>query len=159
MDIDLPAAQGIALLLLLGFVMVAAEVFVPGMILGLIGGLCLFAGVAWSYAAYGIAAGTLVLTGVALVGSLAFIVYLRTFPKTFIGRQVINKTAISQNEESFSADLLGQTGEALTVLRPSGTARIAGRRVDVLAEGNFINAHEPIMVIRIENNHLVVRKA
>ena len=35
-------------------------------------------------------------------------------------------------------DLLGQSGTALTNLRPSGTATIAGRRVDVVTEGGMI---------------------
>lgn len=158
MDTALPAYQGIAVLLLIGFIMVSAEVFVPGMILGMIGGLCLIAGVGWSYAAYGLGTGTMVLTGVGLFGSLAFIAYMKTFPRTFLGRQFINTSAMPGVVENLPSELLGKTGEALTALRPSGTARIEGRRTDVLAEGSFIDPHETVTVIRIEKNYLVVRK-
>jgi membrane-bound serine protease (ClpP class) len=55
--------------------------------------------------------------------------------------------------------LLGKTGETLTMLRPAGTARIDGRRYDVLAEGSFIEPHASIVVVRVEGNNLVVRKS
>jgi membrane-bound serine protease (ClpP class) len=54
--------------------------------------------------------------------------------------------------------LLGHSGTALTVLRPAGTAKIEGRRVDVIAEGNFIEAGAPITVVRVEGNRVTVRR-
>jgi membrane-bound serine protease (ClpP class) len=159
MDFSDSATQGISVLLLIGFLMIAAEVFVPGMILGMLGALCLLAAVSWTYAAYGLGAGTMVLAGVSIVGTLAFVGYMAAFPKTFIGRQIINSDAQSSPANTPELALLGKTGESLTMLRPSGTARIEGRRLDVLAEGAFIEPHSQIIVVRVEGNHLVVRKA
>lgn len=159
MDFTETATQGIAVLLFIGFLMIAAEVFVPGMILGLLGGLCWLAAIAWSYAEYGLAVGTMVLAGVSIIGTLAFVGYMAAFPKTFLGRQIINKDAQNTPANIPETELLGMTGEALTMLRPAGTARFDGKRHDVLAESSFIEAGSRIVVIRVEGNHLVVRKA
>jgi membrane-bound serine protease (ClpP class) len=159
MDFSESATQGIAVLILIGFLMIAAEVFVPGMILGFLGTLCWIAAVSWAYASYGLAAGTMVLAGVSIAGTLAFIGYMAAFPKTFIGRQIINKDAQSTPANIPELTMLGKKGESLTTLRPAGTARIDGRRHDVIAEGSFIEPHSPIIVVRVEGNNLVVRKA
>ena len=54
-------------------------------------------------------------------------------------------------------DLVGQTGLALTGLRPSGTAEIDGRRVDVVSEGPFVDAGASVEVVRSRGAVVVVR--
>jgi len=56
------------------------------------------------------------------------------------------------------APLLGQTGVALTDLRPSGLAEFAGRRVDVVSEGDYIRAGDPVEVTGDERYRRVVRR-
>jgi membrane-bound serine protease (ClpP class) len=51
------------------------------------------------------------------------------------------------------------TGVALTDLRPSGIATIAGERVDVVSEGEHIAEGESIEVVRDEGYRHVVRRA
>ena len=53
---------------------------------------------------------------------------------------------------------VGDTGIALTPLRPAGTARIGERRVDVVAEGEFVERDAGIIVIACEGARIVVRK-
>ncbi len=50
----------------------------------------------------------------------------------------------------------GQTGTAASFLRPAGIASIAGRRVDVLTEGEFITQGTPIRVVRVEGARVFV---
>lgn len=52
---------------------------------------------------------------------------------------------------------LGKTGTALTPLRPSGTAEVFGKRLDVVTEGEFIPAGTAIEVIRVEGTRVIVR--
>lgn len=54
------------------------------------------------------------------------------------------------------AHLAGQQGHALTPLRPAGAAMIGDARVDVVAQGRFIEANTPIKVILVEGNRVVV---
>jgi membrane-bound serine protease (ClpP class) len=53
---------------------------------------------------------------------------------------------------------LGRTGTALSPLRPAGVADIDGLRVDVVSDGDFIEAGTAIEVTRVEGNRVVVRK-
>ena len=48
--------------------------------------------------------------------------------------------------------LLGQTGQAVTALRPSGTAEIGGRRIDVVATGQFVPAGTAVEVVRVRGS-------
>lgn len=45
----------------------------------------------------------------------------------------------------------------MTTLRPSGTAVINGKRVDVVSEGAFIEAGQVIKVVAVEGLRVVVR--
>ena len=56
------------------------------------------------------------------------------------------------------ADLIGQTGVALTMLRPSGKAEIHGNPVDVMSEGSFIPEGTAIQVVECVGKWVVVRK-
>ena len=49
-------------------------------------------------------------------------------------------------------ELIGQTGEAVTDLRPSGTAIVAGRRLDVVTEGEYIMRGTRVRIISIQGN-------
>lgn len=52
--------------------------------------------------------------------------------------------------------LVGQSGVALTDLRPSGAALLDGRRTDVLTEGEFIKRGTAVQVIRVDGSSVVV---
>jgi membrane-bound serine protease (ClpP class) len=53
---------------------------------------------------------------------------------------------------------LGQRGTAASPLRPAGLAHLAGERVDVVSDGEFIDAGAPLEVIRVDGNRIVVRR-
>lgn len=55
------------------------------------------------------------------------------------------------------AQLVGHEGTTETALRPVGTVRIDGRRIDALAEGEMIEAGMPITVVAAYDNQLKVR--
>ncbi|MCZ7646711.1 MAG: hypothetical protein M5U26_15730 [Planctomycetota bacterium] len=54
---------------------------------------------------------------------------------------------------------LGETGEALTDLRPSGAVRFADRRVEVVTEGKWIERGSRVQVIRVHGNVVTVEPA
>ena len=56
------------------------------------------------------------------------------------------------------ADLVGQTGTALTTLRPSGTVDVGGQRVDVVSEGPFVAPGATVEVVRSRGSVVVVRE-
>ena len=69
-------------------------------------------------------------------------------------------TADSAVEAQAKAALLvGKTGTAITPLRPAGTAEVDGERIDVVAEGDFVERGEKVQVVEVDGTRTVVKKA
>lgn len=150
--------QAIIVLAFVGFLLIAAEVFVPGLILGILGGLCLLASVVLSYFAFGPLVGTAAFGSLSILTLIGFFLWLYAFPKTPIGKKLMLHQSLEFGESKRSPSLVGTEGKAITPLRPAGTALINGRRIDVITEDGFIEAGERIAVILQEGLRVVVRK-
>lgn len=55
--------------------------------------------------------------------------------------------------------LVGHQGVAATDLRPAGVARVDGQRIDVVTEGEWLSAGDPVVVLSDEGYRRVVRRA
>ena len=55
-------------------------------------------------------------------------------------------------------DLIGQEGVALTSLRPTGEVDIDGTRYNVQSEGEFIPKSSNVVIIRVRNGQIFVRR-
>ncbi len=94
---------------------------------------------------------------VALIGIFLLAKYL---PKSTL----FNKLVLGQSEKaeegfvSFPtiSELIGKEGIAYTTLRPGGTAEIDGKRVDVVADSEYIDRGTKIKVLRVEGIKVVV---
>lgn len=154
--------DGLALIITLffvGFLLLAAEVFLPGMIVGTVGLLCLIASVVLVFGEYGASTGLLAALVVSVLTAGGFVLWLNIFPRTFVGRRIMLFTRqATGSTASENQNLLGQTGEALTPLRPSGTARLGGKRVDVTAVGDFLEAGASIVVVAADGMRVAVRR-
>src|SRR5699024_3870449 len=56
------------------------------------------------------------------------------------------------------SELVGKKGITITPLRPTGTALIDDKLLDVVAEGNFIEVNQKIVIIHVEGVRIVVRE-
>jgi membrane-bound ClpP family serine protease len=56
------------------------------------------------------------------------------------------------------AGLLGAVGVAATTLRPAGKAQFGEDFLDVVAEGDYVNAGSRVQIIEIEGNRIVVKE-
>jgi membrane-bound serine protease (ClpP class) len=143
-------------LLLVGAVLLVLETVLPGMIAGIMGVLCLLAGIIAGYVEFGPRTGNSILLGVLgglIVGTLLWVKY---FPDSRMGRVFVSQGTVGSLGTE-KPELLEQTGTALTALRPSGTAVINGKRVDVVTEGPLIERGTPIKVVAVEGLRVVVR--
>lgn len=159
------------LLVALGVTLLAIELFVtPGFgVTGVLGLLSLGAGLTLSLFSAGAthelivyAAARVVLSVLlALVGSL---VLFRFVPHLPYARHLVLDTGLDATSGYASAPesdqrWVGAHGTANTPLRPAGIADLAGQRVDVVSDGEYIDAGAPIEVTRVEGNRIVVRRA
>jgi membrane-bound serine protease (ClpP class) len=143
-------------LLIVGAVLLFLETLLPGLIAGIIGFLCLLVAVVLGYRDYGFQTGSLILGGV-LLGLLAGAwCWLKFFPGSRLARNFISQRAVGELGVD-KPELLHQTGAALTQLRPSGTAKINGQRVDVVTEGGLIERGAKVKVVAVEGSRIVVR--
>ena len=97
---------------------------------------------------------------IALVLSIITIALaLRAFPESaFMKRFVFSSAQGPEYVASRSYTyLLGHTGHAASLLRPAGFATVDGERINVLTEGEFVQAGTPIEVTRVEGARIFVR--
>ena len=149
------------ILLIVGIILIIAEFFIPGGIIGLMG--------------VGAVIGSLFMSGydmghMALSISIAFIVaivaavvlYQRIGLDKGIFRHVILKDQTSTELGYVSAvnrlELIGLEGVALTTLRPSGIGKFDSEQIDIVTEGNFIEKGTAIKVVKVEGVRVVVRE-
>jgi membrane-bound serine protease (ClpP class) len=96
----------------------------------------------------------------ALLGSL---ILLRFLPRLPFGRQLILERGLTA-VQGYTAppekdrQWLGKKGRTSSPLRPAGIAEIDGERVDVVSDGDMIDAGEPVEVTRVDGNRIVVRR-
>jgi len=55
-------------------------------------------------------------------------------------------------------ELIGREGVTITPLRPSGTVKVDDERLDVVAEGSFIENNTKVKVVKVEGSRIVVRE-
>lgn len=143
-------------LMVVGALLIAAESFLPGMIAGIAGACCVVAGVIEGYAKFGLRTGSLILLCVLAGLMVGFWLWVKFFPESRLARVFISDKTVGDIGTE-RPELLEQTGEALTPLRPAGTVLIKGRRVDVVTEGQMIERGTPVRVIAVEGMRVVVR--
>jgi membrane-bound serine protease (ClpP class) len=156
-----PLAEGeqlkfgvICLIYLAGLLVLCVEMVAPGLFLGIVGLALIIVSIVlafWHYPdkpMYGL---SLLFISLIIVPSMA--VYL------------LRKTTLSasQNLEEYNAanesfeQYVGKEGIAITILRPSGTAMVGGKRLDVTSENEFIEPNTPIKVVKFEGATLFVK--
>jgi membrane-bound serine protease (ClpP class) len=158
------------LLALLGVFLFALELFViPGFgIVGILGLLALLGALVMSTLGAGSHSGFVLWAVVRMGFSVALAIvltalFLKFLPKLPIGRKLILSTALDTSDGFSSAppsdyQWLGRTGHAHSTLRPAGIADFQGHRVDVVSDGEFIDAGSPIRVLHVDGNRIVVQR-
>ena len=142
-----------------GLLLLFLEMFLPGMIAGLIGACLLFASVVMAYTDMGAEAGNVALLIASTASAGLWWWWANHFQHTRFGRRM---TLTSASEGSSTAagleSFAGQLGEAATPLRPSGTVMVSGRRMDAVTDGEFIEAGSSVRVVRAHGMGLLVRR-
>ena len=153
---NLPAV----IMLVIGFVLVVVEMYIPGFgAPGIIGILLLVLGVVATNPSP-LQALVLALIIVVLL-CIAFSICIRTVSRGKLSKTPLVLNDVSTGEESdASSDLsyfVGREGETHTALRPAGIAEFDGVKLNVVSDGDFINVGCRIRVERVEGNRIVVR--
>jgi membrane-bound serine protease (ClpP class) len=162
----------------IGFLLLLLEVFViPGFgLAGIVGILAMLFGLTaalidnatfeFSFAGFNRVAGPLLLVSFSIATSLLLSIWItaRIGSKNSLFQRLA-LTAVQKKSDGFvgvpsePAELIGQTGLADTMLRPSGKVRVAGKMYDAVSEFGFIDRGERIRVTRMSSGQVYVVKA
>lgn len=139
----------ILLLYVVGLGLLIAECFLPGAVMGLVGGAALLTSIFLGFGEHwGIGTGQIVVT-------------LVVIPAAFVAgmKRVAHRTSLGDSD-SFAKDYEGyldREGEARTDLRPAGLVEIDGKKLDVVTAGEMIEEGRRVRVVKVEGNRIVVR--
>ncbi len=150
----------IVILFVAGVLLIAAEVILPGGIIGLAGGGCLVGGIAVAYNEYG-ASGAFIASAVALaLVVFALVIEFKVLPKTRLGKGMFLNDSIQASSSYSKGDdsMIGMEGETITALGPTGFVRIEGKKLEASSRAGFIDKRERIKVIGRDNFRIIVSK-
>ena len=152
--------NAIALLFLVGVIFLAAEVFVPGAVLGIIGAVAMAVGCGIAFVRLG-AAGGAVATGAA-IALLGFTLYaeLVWLPKSRLGKGMIVESVIAaQSQPPIAlAEIVGKAAEAETPLVPTGYVLVEGKRYEAFSPSGHVAKGARLRVAGQDNFRLIVTK-
>ena len=151
-----------AILFILGFMLLVAEIFMPGFgVSGGIGITLMIVGIIMTASGF-LEAFILILILLVLAALFLFLI-LRSAKRGRLNKKLILHSAAT-GEEGFrstedASGFVGLEGVALTLLRPAGTGEFDGKRLDVVSEGEFIEPGSKIKVVSAEGRRIIVRSA
>ena len=151
--------SGIVLLFALGILLLTFEVVVPGGVLGVLGGLAMLAGCALAFFEFGATGGGIAVVVAVACLSLGLFIEFRVLPKTRYGKKFFlhqSVDALSQPKPADEKVIVGKTGEAVTMLAPSGYVSIEGRRYEAFSQSGLIAKGTLVRVVGVDNFHLIV---
>ncbi len=148
------------LLQMIALLVIAAEIFIPSF-----GLLTLIALTLFAYSLY-LAFTTISATaGMVFLGlDITLVPLLLILGMKLLARSSLSlKRELSRREGVVSqqqeiASYLHMKGLSVTDLRPAGIAEIQDRRLDVVTDGEYIEAGTPIVVTEVTGNRIVVQR-
>jgi membrane-bound serine protease (ClpP class) len=143
------------LLFAIGGLLLFAEVFLPSHgILGLMGGLAVFAGLVACFV-IGRWIGLSVFVGLLVITPFMWAWAIKIYPKTPIGRRMILQEEMSVVRPP--PVHIGQEGVTISRLSPSGEVEFGDERLEVISERGMIEPGARVKVVALESNRPVVR--
>jgi membrane-bound serine protease (ClpP class) len=148
----------LAVLIATGIILLIAEVYLPGAIAGIFGGISLFAAGIYGFSSFGPVNGAFIAAGIVALTCVMGILWLKYFPRTSMGRKITLEQDMSDATAANPdlRQLIGKEGEASSELRPAGFATFDRKRVDVVTQGEMIGKGERVRVIDVKGNRVVV---
>lgn len=148
-------------MLIVGYVLLVVEMYVPGFGLPGVSGIILMTIGVIAMQPTPLQALILVLICVLLLG-IAFSVAMHSISRGRLSRsRLVLNEALGEKKENPEEEMryfIGKTGITHTALRPAGIAEFDGVKLNVVSDGDFVGAQRAIRVERVEGNRIVVRE-
>lgn len=148
--------------LIVGLALIVLEAFMPGFGLPGIAGIILHViAVVLTWFSHGPVAALCMTVALLSIIAIAISVSLHSAAKGRLSKSriVLNETESSEAGYRASEDMqvfLGKEGVATTVLRPTGMAEFDGVKLNVVSEGEYIQAGTRVQIVRVEGSRILV---
>lgn len=150
------------LLLTLGLGLIVAEIFFPSFgVLSVLATGAIVGAIAMAFQESS-ATGMRFLLATAVLVPAVIVLGFKLFPKSPFGRHMVAgglSFASQKATDERDLALLGTLGTVEADCRPAGMARLAGRRVDVVTRGEWIEAGAAVRVVEVQGNRVVVARS
>lgn len=150
------------ILIAIGAILLAAEIFLPTGGILVVGAVLFFAVGVGTILYYGdtveaIAAMAGLAVGLPAAGSVALSAYRRLSLRSALDAGESDITVADMPQLAGLEELKGRLGKAVSPLRPSGAVEFEGRRVDAMTEGMMIDAGTWVRCVDVRGGRVVVR--
>ena len=147
-----------ALLQVIGIMVIIAEIFIPSL-----GVLAVIALALLSYSLYIVFTSISTTAGIVFTGldiiivPLIVVLGIKILAKSPLAlkRELSKQNGVVSQKEKLET-YINMKGIAVTDLRPAGMAQINSQRVDVVTDGEYIEADTPVIVTGVAGNRIVV---
>lgn len=150
--------------LLVGLVLVVAEVFIPsGGVIGFLAVGLLVLSLVLAYL-HNPTTGLVFTVILCIAAPGAVMLAFHFWPRTPLGKRIFLAHPSPEDIDPAAPkhrslqSLKGETGRTMTPLRPAGVTDFAGRRIDTIAEGVMIDEGELVRVVSVQGGRVVVRR-
>lgn len=140
--------------LALGYILLFAELFLPGGIVGIFGLLAVIYGCYLAFGLGGLWGSAAIVLSIVVTGLAVHLFFRSRLGKRLVLNDDEPKTWKAQEDDL--EVLVGKEGTTLSSLRPAGLADLDGRRIDVVTDGQYVERDRPVRVIQVEGNRVVV---
>jgi membrane-bound ClpP family serine protease len=145
-------------LFIAGVILVAVELLVPSGLLGVLGGLCLVAGVVTAFVQLGTVGGSAATAIAFVIGAVTLYLEFVLLPKSRLARKFSMTDTVSGRSQPDVADraVIGREVVAVTTLAPSGFVDLDGKRYEAFSQSGHVAPGARLRIVELDNFRLVV---
>ena len=143
--------------LVVGLLMIFAEFFLPGGIMGVAGALFCVVGLIL----FAVASPSIPLTIGVFVVMIVLLIFLGRFALKRVQKSGVYLSSDQEGYRAsrFASELVGMEGQVVANLKPAGHVEIGGKRYQAVSRMGYLDKGTKIIVIGGEGAHLIVKKA
>jgi membrane-bound serine protease (ClpP class) len=151
------------LLIVLGFLLSAGELFLPTHGIMMVLGVASIGGGVFLIFTYDNTIGMWALLGVFIAVPIVGSLVIRVWPRTPLGKRFFltappeDATVAAMPVHQELEKLKGRIGRTLSALRPAGVVDFDGRRIDTITEGMMVEPGQLVRCIDVQAGRVIVR--
>ena len=145
-------------IILFGIALLILEILIlPGLIAGIIGTIFMLVGIGMMYKSFGSTYGNINLISTAsfCTGSLIYVLKSKAW-LMFSLKDTIDSKVIDLTQEMI---VEGEEAITISALRPMGSVLIKNQKYEVQTNGEYIEANQKVVIVKILTNKLLVKLA